>query len=172
MTPHPCFASHKIEVSHAACKDEFRWNPRSHSWRFFIFCTKFGKRQLWVRPFFLFYNNCYRKIIHNCSCAREQIMSSVSPLQQYPVGDSHNTNNDMLAADGSGDTLRRSQEKAPSRGMLYLVNITNIFFMLPQETHHHLLVRIHFETRTRREQKAPHAPMDLWLTCRRLARSF
>ena len=30
--------------------------------------------------------------------------------------------------------------------------------MLPQETHHHLLVRIHFETRTRREKKAPHAP--------------
>ena len=23
-----------IEVSHAACKDEFRWNPRPHSWRF------------------------------------------------------------------------------------------------------------------------------------------
>ena len=35
--------------------------------------------------------------------------------------------------------------------------------MLPQETHHHLLVRLHFETRTRRETKAPHAPMDLWL---------
>ena len=31
--------------------------------------------------------------------------------------------------------------------------------MLPQETHHHLLVRIHFETRTRREKKAPRAPM-------------
>ena len=25
--------------------------------------------------------------------------------------------------------------------------------MLPQETHHHLLVRIHFETRTRREKE-------------------
>ena len=33
---HPCFASYKIEVSHAACKYEFRWNPRSHSWRYFI----------------------------------------------------------------------------------------------------------------------------------------
>ena len=33
--------------------------------------------------------------------------------------------------------------------------------MLQQETNHHLLVRIHFETRTRREKKAPHAPMDL-----------
>ena len=44
--------------------------------------------------------------------------------------------------------------------------------MLPQETHHHLLVRIYFETRTRRERKAPHAPMELWLTCRRLAWSF
>ena len=29
--------------------------------------------------------------------------------------------------------------------------------MLPLETHH-LLVRIHFEIRTRREKKAPHAP--------------
>ena len=28
-----------IEVSHAACKDEFRQNPRSHSWRFSIFLT-------------------------------------------------------------------------------------------------------------------------------------
>ena len=45
--------------------------------------------------------------------------------------------------------------------------------MLTQETHYHLLVRIHFETRTRRETKGPHAPMDLWLTCRRrLAWSF
>ena len=41
--------------------------------------------------------------------------------------------------------------------------------MLPQETRYHLLVRIHFETRTGGEQKAPHAPMNLWLTCRRLA---
>ena len=44
--------------------------------------------------------------------------------------------------------------------------------MLPQETHHHLLLRIHFETRTRREKKAPHAPIDLWLTRRCLAWSF
>ena len=44
--------------------------------------------------------------------------------------------------------------------------------MLPQETHHHIIVRIYFETRTRREKKAPHAPMDLWLTCRRLAWFF
>ena len=48
-------------------------------------------------------------------------MSYVS-LQQYPVGDSHNINNGMRAADGSGDTLVL-QEKAPSRGMRYLVNI-------------------------------------------------
>ena len=72
------------------------------------------------------------------------------------MGDSHNINNGMRAADGSGDT-QGLQQKAPSRGMRYLVNITNKF-MLPQETHHHLLVRIHFETRTRREKKAPHAP--------------
>ena len=73
------------------------------------------------------------------------------------MGDSHNINNGMRAADGSGDT-QGLQQKAPSRGMRYLVNITNKF-MLPQETHHHLLVRIHFETRTRREKKAPRAPM-------------
>ena len=64
----------------------------------------------------------------------------------------------MRAADGSGDTLSL-QEKAPSRGMRYLAKIISLInIMLPQETHHHLLVRIHFETRTRREKKAPHAP--------------
>ena len=70
------------------------------------------------------------------------------------MGDSHNINNGKRAADGSGDTLGM-QEKAPSRGMRYLIKISQINFMLPQETHHHLLVRIHFETRTRREKKAP-----------------
>ena len=45
--------------------------------------------------------------------------------------------------------------------------------MLPQKTHHHLHERINFETRTRSKKKAPHEPpMDLWLTCRRLAWSF
>ena len=37
-------------------------------------------------------------------------------LQQYPVGDSHNINNSMRAADGSGDTLSL-QEDALRRGM-------------------------------------------------------
>ena len=41
-------------------------------------------------------------------------------FQQYPVGDGHNINNGMCAAGGFGDTLRL-QEKAPSRGMRYLV---------------------------------------------------
>ena len=36
-TPHSRFASYKIKVSHAACKGEFRWNPRSHNWRFLHF---------------------------------------------------------------------------------------------------------------------------------------
>ena len=49
-------------------------------------------------------------------------MSSVPP-QQYPVGGSHNINNGMRAADGSGDMLGL-QDKAPSRGMRYLVNTT------------------------------------------------
>ena len=51
-------------------------------------------------------------------------------LQQCPVGDSHNINNGIRAADGFGDTLGL-QEKAPSRGMRYLGNITKKI-MLPQ----------------------------------------
>ena len=39
-----------------------------------------------------------------------------------PVGDSHNINSDMRAAESSGDMLSL-QEKAPSRGMRYLVII-------------------------------------------------
>ena len=54
-------------------------------------------------------------------------------LQQYLVGDSHNINNGMPAADGSGDTLGL-QETAPSRGMLYLANITNIFHVATRNT--------------------------------------
>ena len=69
------------------------------------------------------------------------MMSSVS-LQQYPAGDSHNINNGMRAADGSGDTLGL-QEKAPSRGMRYLVkNITNTFHVAtrnPSSTRTHTL---------------------------------
>ena len=53
-------------------------------------------------------------------------MSSVSLYSSITVGDGHNINNGMCAADGSGDTLRL-QEKAPSRGMRYLVKyITKI----------------------------------------------
>ena len=63
-------------------------------------------------------------------------------LQQYPVGDSHNINSDMRAADGSGDTLGL-QEKAPSRDMRYLVNITNKFHVatrsIPSPTRTHTL---------------------------------
>ena len=54
-------------------------------------------------------------------------------LQQYPVGDSHNIDTGMRAADGSGDTLGQ-QEKAPSRGMRYLVNITNKFHVATRNT--------------------------------------
>ena len=57
-----------------------------------------------------------------------------------------------------GDTLGLPQEKAPSRGMRNLVNITKKN-MLPKETYHHLLVSINFETRTCRENKAPHTPI-------------
>ena len=85
-------------------------------------------------------------------------MRSVS-LQQYPVGDNHNINNGMRAADGSGDTPGL-QEKAPSRGMQYVVNINNKFHGATRNTSHHLLVRIRFETTTRREKKSRRAPMD------------
>ena len=55
-------------------------------------------------------------------------------LQQYPVRDSHNINNGMRAAGGSGDTLGL-QEKAPSRGMRYLVkNVTNKFNIATRNT--------------------------------------
>ena len=47
------------------------------------------------------------------------------------MGDSHNTNNSMRAADGSRDA-QGLQEKAPSRGMRYLVK--NITFILQVAT--------------------------------------
>ena len=59
-------------------------------------------------------------------------MSCLSP-QQYPVGDTHTFNNGIRAADGSGDTLGL-QEKALSRGMRYLVNITNKFHVATRNT--------------------------------------
>ena len=118
---------------------------------------------------FLFHN-CYRETIHVCSYTRERIMSPVS-LYSSILWVSHTVNNGMRAADGSGDTLG-VQKKAPSRSMRYLVKIPQINFMLSQKIRHHLLVRIHIEKTTRRGKKAPHAPMDLWLTCQRLAWSF
>ena len=119
---------------------------------------------------FLFHN-CYRETIHVCSYTRERIMSPVSLYYSSILWVSHTVNNGMRAADGSGDTLG-VQKKAPSRSMRYLVKIPQINFMLSQKIRHHLLVRIHIEKTTRRGKKAPHAPMDLWLTCQRLAWSF
>ena len=84
--------------------------------------------------FSIVYKIIARDTIHNCSYTRERIMSSVSPYsKQCLVGDSHNINNDMRAADGSGDTLGL-QEKAPSRGMRYLLNITNKFHVATRNT--------------------------------------
>ena len=75
-----------------------------------------------------------RETIHDRSYTRERMMSSVSPYSsKYPVGDSHNINNGMRAADGSGDKLGL-QEKAPSRGMRYLVNITITFHVATRNT--------------------------------------
>ena len=60
-------------------------------------------------------------------------MSCLSP-QQYPLGDIHNINDGTSAADGSRDVLRL-QEKAPRRGMRYLVkNITNSFHVATRNT--------------------------------------
>ena len=78
---------------------------------------------------FISYNNCYRDTIHDCLYTRERIMIYVSPYGS----DSHNINNGMRAADGSGDTLGL-QEKAPSRGMRYLVSITNKFDVATRNT--------------------------------------
>ena len=77
-----------------------------------------------------------RETIHDCSYTRERIrdVSSVSPYSSILcVGDSHNINNGMRAADGSRDTLGL-QEKAPSRGMRYLANITNKFHVATLNT--------------------------------------
>ena len=54
-----------MEVSHAACKDEFRWNPRSHSWRFFV----------------LFFSICAGTINHDHVC-HSTIMCSMK-LNSY-----------------------------------------------------------------------------------------
>ena len=50
-----------------------------------------------------------------------------------PVGDSHNINSDMRAAESSGDMLSL-QEKAPSRGMRYLVIIIKKFLVSTRNT--------------------------------------
>ena len=42
------------------------------------------------------------------------------------MSDGHNINDVMRAADGSGDTLG-PQEKVPTSGMRYLVNVINKF---------------------------------------------
>ena len=63
----------------------------------------------------------------------------------------------MRAADGSGDTLGL-QEKAPSRGMQYLVNIINKTSRCHKKHIHHHLVRIHLKqgrTEKRRHQTHP-----------------
>ena len=65
-----------------------------------------------------------------CSRTNNELCLS---LQQYLVGDNHNINNGMRAADGSGDTVGL-QEKAPSGGMRYVVNITNNFHVATRNT--------------------------------------
>ena len=100
--------------------------------------------QIWVSmkssisqlTFFFILQNCYRKTIHDCSYTRERIMSSVSPHSSILwVTSTVSITACVLAADGSGDTLLISlQEKAPSRGTRYLVNITNKFHVATRNT--------------------------------------
>ena len=82
---------------------------------------------------FLFYKIA-RETIHDCSYARERIMSSVSPYSSILCTISITAC--VLAADGSGDTLLITlQEMAPSRGMRYLVkHITNKFHVATRNT--------------------------------------
>ena len=69
------------------------------------------------------------------------------------MGDSHNINNGMRAADGSGDTLGL-QGKAPSRGMRYLVNIINKFHVATRN----ITYSCAYTLKQGRAKKAPHAP--------------
>ena len=84
---------------------------------------------------FKFYSNCYRETIHDRLPVHTRTNDEFClSLQQYPVGESHDINYGMRAADGSGDTLGL-QEKAPSRGMRHLVkNITNKFHAATRNT--------------------------------------
>ena len=78
------------------------------------------------------YNNCWKNHTRLLVYSRTNNEFCLS-LLQYPVGDSHNINDGMRAADASGDTIGL-QEKAPSRGMRYLVNITNKFHVATRNT--------------------------------------
>ena len=82
--------------------------------------------------FFYFTINAIEKPYTTARILENEKLSCLS-LQQYPVGDSHNISNGMRAADGSEDTLGL-REKAPSRGMRYLVNITSKYHAATRNT--------------------------------------
>ena len=63
-------------------------------------------------------------------------------------------NNGMRAADSSGDTLGL-QEKAPSRDMWYLVNITNKFYVATRNTYSYAYTLKQRRAEKRRHHKHP-----------------
>ena len=72
------------------------------------------------------------------------------------MGDTHNINNGMRAADGSGDTLGL-QGKAPSRGMRYLVkNITNKIHVATRNTSYLVTYSYAYTLEQERAEKRRH----------------
>ena len=67
---------------------------------------------------------------------------------------------------------RAVYRKAPSRGMRYLVNITTIFLVATRNTSSPTRTHTLSNKDAQGKEGTTHPPMDLWLTCRRLAWSF
>ena len=111
-TSHPCFASYGVRrtTSMYVSYSEVRVYGKIYTWYEYV-----------KQPTCCAY--CWRNHARLLVYSRTNNEFCLS-LRQHPVGDSHNTNNGMRAADGSGDA-RGLQEKAPSRGMRYLLDITN-----------------------------------------------
>ena len=93
-------------------------------------------------------------------------------LQQYPVGDSRNIHDGMRA---TGRWFRRhakSTGEGPEQRHVVPGKCHKYISCCHKKHTINYSYVIHFETRTCREKKAPHAPMELSLTCRCLAWSF
>ena len=117
-TPHPCFASYIV-----------RGYVRIIRVRVKNINTRITRRKP-TNLLRILLEKPYRRLLVYSRTNNEFFCLS---LRQYPVGDNHNINNGMRAADGSGDTLGL-QERAPSRGTLYLVNISKMFHAATRNT--------------------------------------